>query len=97
MKKSKKITNTNHLLESSIPFHERLAVVAKSIKFTPGKHLTLERDLKTNVWWLCGAIEGDQAFSITKNCKTMQEALNHIEKFFQSNIDPIEEKKSVMD
>lgn len=96
MKKPKK-TKQHNATVTSIPFHERLAIVAKSIKFTPGKHLTLEKDIKTNVWWLCGAAEGDQAFSVTKNCKTMHEALDHIEKWFQTNIDRIEEKKSYMD
>lgn len=94
--KNNKALNAKNMI-ASLPFHERLAVVAKSIKFTPGKHLTLEQDVKTNVWWLCGAAEGDQAFSVTRNCKNMYEALDHIEKWFQTNTDRIEEKKSYMD
>ena len=87
MKKIKNINIQKNIIDSPMPFHERLAVVAKSIKFTPGKHLTLEKDLKTNVWWLCVAIEGDQPFSITKQCTTMHEALDHIEKWISTQLE----------
>lgn len=72
----------------------RLQRVARALGFTPTDNLRLERadhkDGNGMRWWLCGAVEGDQALPRTRNLPTAREALEAAEAWLAPELESLE-------
>jgi|688.fasta_scaffold870778_2 hypothetical protein len=77
---------------SNLGLNARLKLLAKVLCVTPTDKVFLERDWKTNVWWLRGCVEGDTALPQTKGSKTIFEALENVEGWLAPEYDEISDE-----
>lgn len=69
----------------------RIIKLAKALSLTPTENTWVDKDCRTQIWWLVNCKEGDQPLPGTRGCSNVKEALENAEGWLAPELDAMQE------